>query len=143
MAWLIACPHHKTGVFGLLFFFFILFFQPNLHGVNEQNNFEKKLKIFSKNKLKRKTLFSNVYLNLEMNVFHQFTFFLFIMCCLYTTSFLPYGRFYNRLGGNIGMLSAYIYIFLFLGFPPFRRLVIIEFYLYLFYSKVKLLMFTV
>ena len=22
MAWLIACPHHKTGIFGLIFFFF-------------------------------------------------------------------------------------------------------------------------
>jgi hypothetical protein len=35
MAWLIICPHHKTGIFGLLYFFLILFFQPLLHGSNE------------------------------------------------------------------------------------------------------------
>ncbi len=140
MAWLIACPHHKTGIFGLLFFFFILFYQPVLHGVTEQNNFNKKLKIFSKNKLKRNTVFSSIYINPEINLLHQFTYFTFIMSCMYVTSFLPFGRFYNRLGGNIGLIWAYMYIFIFLGFPPLRRPVLIEFYLYLFYSKVKLLL---
>jgi hypothetical protein len=42
MAWLIACPHHKTGIFGLVYFFFVLFYQPNLHGTTDQNNFNKK-----------------------------------------------------------------------------------------------------
>jgi len=36
MAWLIVCPHHKTGIFGLLYFFFVLFHQPTLHGVRKK-----------------------------------------------------------------------------------------------------------
>ena len=139
MAWLIACPHHKTGVFGLLYFFFVLFYQPVLHGVTEQNNYNKKLKIFSKRKVTRKTLFSSVHLNPEINIYYQFTFWVFIMSCMYATSFLPYGRFYNRLGGNIGMLSAYMYIFVYLGFPPFRRPLLLEFFLSLNFSRIYLL----
>ncbi len=83
MAWLIACPHHKTGVFGLFYFFFILFYQPVLYGITEQNNFNKKSKILAKYKLKRKTLFSNVYINPEINIYHQFTFFFFLLCVVY------------------------------------------------------------
>lgn len=139
MAWLIACPHHKTGVFGLLFFFFVLFYQPVLHGITEQNNFNKKLKIFSAQRLKKTSFFASIYVNPEINIYHQFTFFTFLMCCLYASSFLPYGRFYNRLGGNSGMLLSYMYIFVYLGFPPLRRPILLEFYLYLFYTKVRLL----
>jgi len=47
------------------------------------------------------------------------------MCALYTASFLPYGRFYNRLGGNVGMLGAYLFVFFYLAFPIFRRPIII------------------
>jgi hypothetical protein len=61
------------------------------------------------------------------------------MACMYTTSFLPYGRFYNRLGGNIGMLLAYIFVFLYLGFIVFRRIFILETFLNMFYNKTKLL----
>jgi len=104
MAWLIACPHHKTGVFGLLFFFFFLFYQPIIHGISEENNFNKKLKVFSKHRTKKYNLFSSININIEINLYYQFTFFLFVMACLYVTSFLPYGRFYNRLGGNVGLL---------------------------------------
>jgi hypothetical protein len=43
------------------------------------------------------------------------------MCMLYTSSFLPYGRFYNRVNGNIGMLGAYFYIFFYLTFSWLRR----------------------
>ena len=139
MAWLIVCPHHKIGVFGLLFFFFMLFFQPFIHGISEENNFNKKLKIFNKKKLENKTMFITSYLNNEINAAHQFTFFWFVMACLYVSSFLPYGRFYNRLGGNSVTLWSFMYIFIYLGFPPLRRPVLVEFYVYLLYSKVKLL----
>jgi len=43
------------------------------------------------------------------------------MCCLYTASFLPYGRFYNRLGGNVGSLGAFMYVFSYLTFPFLRK----------------------
>jgi hypothetical protein len=45
----------------------------------------------------------------------------FIVCALYTSSFLPYGRFYNSLGGNIGMLMAYIFVFMYITFKIFRK----------------------
>ena len=139
MAWLIVCPHHKTGVFGLVFFFFILFYQPFIHGTTEENYYNKKLKILNKLMLNRGSLFASNFLNNEINLIHQTTFFLFVMACLYTTSFLPYGRFYNRLGGNLTLLYCYMYIFSFLSFAPIRRPIIVEFYVYFLYSKVHLL----
>ena len=74
-----------------------------------------------------------------MNLYHQMTYAIFIGCCLYAASFLPYGRFYNRLGGNVGMLGAYMYVFLYLGFPVFRRPMILELFLYSLYTKTNFL----
>jgi hypothetical protein len=113
MAWLIVCPHHKTGVFGLVFFFLILIYQPLLHGITEQVDYQKKkstfLIFFKTNKPNyfNPTSFSNV----EINLIHQLSYGCFIMCFFYTTTFLPYGRFYNRIGGNLGMLFSYFFIF--------------------------------
>jgi hypothetical protein len=130
MAWLIVCPHHKTGIFGLVFFFFILFHQPTLHGIRKKitNKMLKKLVrtlskkinryIRSKNILKQK---KQKQKNSELSTFFQFTYFLFLMAAVYTSSFLPYGRFYNRLGGNPAMLLAYFYVFVYLTFTTFRR----------------------
>jgi quinol-cytochrome oxidoreductase complex cytochrome b subunit len=42
MAWLIACPFHKTGIFGLVYFFVSVYFQPALHGSSEQGGYAKK-----------------------------------------------------------------------------------------------------
>lgn len=139
MAWLIACPHHKTGIFGLLFYFFILFYQPVLHGTSEFNNYNKRTLLFVKRKLNRNNFFAASYINLEMNLYHQITYGLFIGCCMYCTSYLPYGRFYNRLGGNIGMLGAYMYVFFYLGFPIFRRPVFLELFSYFLYLRVNFL----
>lgn len=139
MAWLIACPHHKTGIFGLIFFFFILFFQPVINGTNELNNFNKKKILYFNYKLHRKSFFNQFTLNSEINLYFQFFYFLFLVFCFYAASFLPYGRFYNRLGGNIGMLSAYMYIFIYLGFPIFRKSLIIESFLFSIYNKTNYL----
>jgi hypothetical protein len=124
-----VCPHHKTGIFGLLLFMFLLFHQPTLHGTNEQNNYLKRSVIFLKYKLSKLTTYVTAYFNLEVNLFHQTTYFFFIMCMLYTTTFLPYGRFYHRIGGNDGMLGAYIYVLMYLSFSFFRRSLLFDYIL--------------
>jgi hypothetical protein len=65
MAWLIVCPHHKTGIFGLLLFFFLLFHQPVLHGTTEQNNYLKRTLTGMKFKLNRNTSYTTQYMSLE------------------------------------------------------------------------------
>lgn len=137
MAWLIVCPHHKTGIFGLLYFFIVLFNQPSLHGLSHYFFQLKKQLLFFKWKLKRNSMFQNFFLVSEINVYHQFFYATFIMCCLYTSSFLPYGRFYNRLGGNVGMLGAYLYVFFYLTFSFFRRAFFLELYYFFIFNKIK------
>jgi hypothetical protein len=121
MAWLIVCPHHKTGIFGLLFFFFALFHQPTLHGLNEHNLYYRRKLLLNSFFLKRRKFYKNSFFNVELNMFFQTTYALFVMSALYASSFLPYGRFYNRLGGNIGMLGAYFYMFAYLSLTFLRR----------------------
>lgn len=121
MGWLIVCPHHKTGIFGLVYFFFILFHQPTLHGVNENNLYSKKNVLVNTLFLKKRRFFKNSNLNTELNLFFQATYILFVMSAFYTSSFLPYGRFYNRLGGNPGMLFSYFYVLCYLTFSFLRR----------------------
>ena len=135
MAWLIACPHHKTGIFGLIFFFFVLFHQPTLHGVTEQNNYLKRSLLFLRKKLNKVSFYATSYTNQEINLYYQTFYGFFIGCALYTSSFLPYGRFYNRLGGNFGMLGAYMFVFIYLSFYIFRRPYLIELILFLIFTK--------
>lgn len=40
---------------------------------------------------------------------------------MFTMSALPYGRFFNRLGGMDVMMIAYFYVFCYLAFPFLRR----------------------
>lgn len=134
MAWLTACPFHKTGIFGLLFFFFVLYFQPNLHGTTEQNNYSKKIVSIFSNKLNLNKFFTSSYISLESNLFFQLSYSFFIMCCLYTTSFLPYGRFFQRIGGNWGFVLSYFFIFFYLSFSWIRRPVFLELLTNYFYS---------
>ena len=132
MAWLIACPFHKTGIFGLAFFFVILYFQPNLHGTSDQNNYNKNISPCYSFFSKKKNSFTGSVISLESNLYHQFFYFIFLMCCLYTTSFLPYGRFFNRIGGNWGFLFSYFFIFFYLSFFFFIMLLVLEmFFLFL------------
>lgn len=137
MAWLIVCPHHKTGIFGLLFLFFVLFHQPTLHGFNENGFFTQKKSIIKG--LKQINFYKQFYFNLEFNLFYQVFFFFFFMCAMYTNTFLPYGRFYNRLGGNSGMLFAYFFVFFYLATNICRRPIIINLYFYFVFNKVNFL----
>ena len=113
MAWLIVCPHHKTGIFGLLYFMFVIFFQVNLKASHDFFLSQKDRSLLPKNKNIRFVSRKNY---VEFNFFYQFMFWLFILALLYTTTFLPYGRFYNQLGGNNGMLISYFYILFYLTF---------------------------
>nr|YP_010183558.1 cytochrome b [Paramecium gigas]QVG61507.1 cytochrome b [Paramecium gigas] len=135
MAWLIACPFHKTGIFGLVFFFFILYFQPNIHGVSEQSILNKKIFVALDQKFKRSGYFVTMPIVNEANLIHQLGFFFFVMCVLYTTSFLPYGRFYNQLGGNLGFLGSYFYVFAYLAFPFIRKPLFFNLYYYDLYQS--------
>jgi quinol-cytochrome oxidoreductase complex cytochrome b subunit len=148
MAWLIVCPHHKTGIFGLLYFFFVLFHQPTLHGVRKKTK-KKWIKLFNLNispNLMKYLHFRNIFkrntapfINVELNIFYQFTYTLFVVAALYTSSFLPYGRFYNRLGGNQGMLGAYLYVCIYLTFSSFRKPFILTQYNYAVFKNTKAL----
>jgi quinol-cytochrome oxidoreductase complex cytochrome b subunit len=139
MAWLMVCPHHKTGLFGLGFYFVVLFYQPTLHGTSEFNNFNKKTTLFMKYKIKSSKFFSGSYVNLELNLYHHITYATYIGCSLYAASFLPYGRFYNRLGGNIGMLGSYMYLFFYLSFTSLRRPMLLDMYIMSIITRTRLL----
>ena len=121
MAWLIACPFHKTGIFGLILYFFVLYFQHNLHGINEQHDYSQHSFLFFFWKFERNTYNYGQKLSIDLNIVYQLSYWTFFCCALYTTSFLPFGRFYNQLGGNIGMLIAYFYVLIFLTFISCRK----------------------
>ena len=139
MAWLVACPFHRVGIFSLVFFFFLLYFQPNLHGTTEQNNYSKKVVSVFTSKLKCDKFFTSSYISLESNFVYQLIYGYFIMCCLYTTSFLPYGRFFQRIGGNWGFLCSYFFIFFYLSFSFLRRPIFLELALNYVYATVVFL----
>lgn len=116
MAWLIVCPHHKTGIFGLLYFMIILFYQVNIHAKSEIFNYQLTSNMFNANNF----FFKTKNLNLDVNLFNQLAFWFFFMALMYCTTFLPYGRFYNRLDGNFGMLFSYFFVFFYLTFFNIR-----------------------
>lgn len=144
MAWLIACPYHYVGIFGLVFFFVVLYFQVSLFGVSDQENLKQTNTIYSffndlKITLRQNTILSNFIprfllnksslsnyndwnaINYDLSLQWLISFAFFFLSILYTLSYLPYGRFYNKVGGNTGLLVAYFYIFSFLLFMFVRN----------------------
>jgi hypothetical protein len=75
MGWLIACPHHKTGIFGFVIFFGALFYQPVINGKNEQLNFLKKTLTFFRFKFEKSSFFKGFSYNIELNLGYQLLFF--------------------------------------------------------------------
>ena len=104
----------------IVFFFFILFHQVTLASNNELFFFLKKKKQLDLTQ-KYNYLFLSQNYHIDITLFNQFMFYIFFMSLLYIFSFLPYGRFYNALGGNVGMLFSYIYILLYLSFYNFKN----------------------
>jgi hypothetical protein len=136
MAWLIACPYHRIGVFGLVLFFIVLFYQPGLHGASDQDIYSRRVLISPHSNLPLKNVYNFNRLTEELNLGHQLMFGFFVGCLLYVSSYLPYGRFYNRLGGNIGMLLAYIYVLMYLTFPRIRRSLFSDIFFVFYYKRV-------
>jgi len=148
MAWLIACPYHYVGIFGLVFFFLVLYFQVSLFGSSELENlkyinvmyaFYQELYICLLNNKFIRLFLSELYLNKKMEklyikVYNSWntinydislqwliSYGFFILAILYSLSFLPYGRFFNKIGGNFALLFSYFYIFGFLTFMFIRN----------------------
>lgn len=110
MAWLTACPFHYTGILGLILFFALLYFQPNLANVTETPNTLILQKWW-------KVVFTETQKASPDHLWaYQIWFAVFCMAMLYTTSFLPAGRYFNRVFGNTGLLISYIIIFYYLSF---------------------------
>ena len=148
MAWLIACPYHYVGIFGLVFFFLVLYYQVSLFGSSELENLKyynslhtfyhelyililrhSFFKIFISEQFIDKQI-SNLYfkvandwntINYDISLQWLLSYGFFIVALMYTLSFLPYGRFFNKIGGNVALLFSYFYIFAFLTFMPLRN----------------------
>lgn len=135
-AWLIVCPFHKIGVAGIIYYFFILFHQVSVISNNEFLNYFK---------FKKQVDLSNNYnyifytrsLHMDVSLSSQLYFYSFVMALLYITSFLPYGRFYNPIGGNMGMLISYLYAIIYLSFFNTRNSVINNYFYTKFLSILK------
>ena len=119
MAWLIACPYHYTGLIGLVLFFISFYFQPNIVGRSEQGPYNSVKAIFFQLyyffEEKYKKLVALKKNSPETDSFYKITYSLFAVALWYAFSYLPYGRFFNRLGGNPASLATYVYIFLYMG----------------------------
>jgi len=101
MSWLLLCPHHYIGIFGLLYLLLSLYFQPNIKSCIF--TFFKKQKILP-------TI-------LEFSLLYFAIYSIFTLCIMYVDSFLPYGRFFNKLFGNYALLYSYFFIFFYLSVP--------------------------
>lgn len=97
MGWLIVCPHHYIGVLGLLYYICIIYAQIYL----------KKLANYYCYKV-------NFYKSVENTATYIIIFILVLFSICYTSSTLPYGKYFNRLGGNNILLLSYFLILIFL-----------------------------
>ena len=96
MSWLVVCPHHYLGLGGLGFFMISFYYQPVIkqltHGTSG-------IVLWTK---------SNITSLMMVG---------FVLSILYGASYLAYGKFYNRLGGNPATLVSFTYILVFLSLP--------------------------
>lgn len=95
MGWLLFCPHHYLGIFGLIAFFVVVYFHPNL--------FNWFIKIYSNVKQ---------FLNFNKSFLWINIYFIFILCCLYTISYLPCGKYFTYVQGNLSTTFSYLYVYI-------------------------------
>lgn len=117
MAWLTVCPMHLEGIFGLLLFFFALYHQTSLSGTSHRD--VEQVNIFA-NSTGNQKIVNRKHFSTDISPLRQFLFYVFVMALLYTTSFLPAGRYYQRVYGNSGLLFSYFYVLSYLVFFNMR-----------------------
>ena len=96
MSWLIVCPHHYMGLGGLVFFMIIIYFQPQIKTAARE--------------VKEMAVWGN-------SLIAKATTNWFAISILYGLSYLPYGKFFNRLGGNKATTVAFAFILIYLAIP--------------------------
>lgn len=95
MGWLLFCPHHYIGIFGLIAFLVFIYFQPNVFG-----------------KSIKKQQFVLFLCKQDKSSLSLTVFFLFLICILYSGSYLPCGKYFTFLGGNKATTFSYLFIYL-------------------------------
>lgn len=98
MSWLLVCPHHYIGLFGLIFFIICL---------SLQNWLKKSIYMYFNN--------YNKFYSVNFNVYYVVFYVFFLLSICYTFSMLPYGKFYNRLYGNFFLLFSYFFIYIYIS----------------------------
>jgi hypothetical protein len=119
MAFLLVIPHALIGVFGLALFFILIYYQISLYGIAENRASSITLYRLPTNTRLFKT-YKVASTHVDFDFFYQLRFFIFFMACLYTTTFLPNGKYYLAVGGNDSLLISYTIILLHLSFPSVR-----------------------
>lgn len=114
MSFLIFCPHHYIGVFGLIYLFIVIFFLPEVHNVNSRYS-----------KMHFQTVMDN-----ELFFIRNILWVVFVLSLFYVCSYLPYGRFFTSVGGNSATTWSFIYIILYLGLPINQILFTLRYYFY-------------
>lgn len=124
MGWLVASPFHYTGLIGLILFFVIFYFQPNILNRGETQAYKSNKSIFvivisgliflSKKVVQLQKVYT------DQDLYFRATYLVYLIAVWYAFSYLPFGRFFNRLGGNDSSLLAYVYIFIYLGGSTLR-----------------------
>jgi hypothetical protein len=119
MAFLLVIPHALVGVFGLALFFILIYYQVSLYNLGEERQL-----MSASLRTPVNTAFQRRYnirrAHVDFDFFYQLRFFIFFMACLYTTTFLPNGKYYLAVGGNESLLLSYAIILLHLSFPAQR-----------------------
>ena len=119
MAFLLVIPHALIGVFGLVLFFMLIYYQISLYNMGES-----RAHITGLYKNVTNTKFFKNYrtrsVHVDFDFLYQMRFYVFVMACLYTTTFLPNGKYYLSVGGNDALLASYALILAHLSFPMHR-----------------------
>ena len=119
MGWLVACPFHYTGLAGLACFFLIFYFQPNILRAATFCSVTGITSVILSvywlaGLVTKKNLFATE--NFDVRSYYYLAWYAVALCAIYYTfSYLPFGRFFNRLGGNGASLLAYSFIFFYYG----------------------------
>ena len=129
MSWLIICPFHRIGIIGLVYFFVVIYFQPNIVGFQEwqwYTNLKTFLVTVAEQYVDEAVIKKWQKVFIEFCIVYIFWYSIFLLSISCSLSFLPYGRFYNRLGGNFSMFTSFMFIFSYLGLIFFRYSIFIR-----------------